>query len=280
MGAPAGYGREVCHAQAGHSGFAITRHDGIMDAKDTVCQVAMLSIRSEDMLAYYTADQFATGFKKRPAFELRGITWNSGSSCEGIWITKRQPGSSCPSPDVMAFGLEGHAMQGGHIEHRLGGHARTIHHRGVCDWLQEVVGFPAGRHQAEQSPVRRGHLDHQSATWQLIHFTRRVGVDGLEGHALQGGHVEHRCGGHARTHHHGGWFQEDAGFPTVRHQAEQRLIRRGHLDHHKVCVTLEFVAGFMLAFQLSGIKQNRGSSGEGVWIIKRKFLQRGVMHRR
>ena len=74
-----------------------------MDAKDTVCQVAMLSIRSEDMLAYYTADQFATGFKKRPAFQLRGITWNSGSSCEGIWITKRQPGSSCPSPDVMAF---------------------------------------------------------------------------------------------------------------------------------------------------------------------------------
>ena len=103
MGAPAGYGREVCHAQAGHSGFAITRHDGIMDAKDTVCQVAMLSIRSEDMLAYYTADQFATGFKKRPAFQLRGITWKSGSSCEGIWITKRQPGSSCPSPDVMAF---------------------------------------------------------------------------------------------------------------------------------------------------------------------------------
>ena len=168
-------------------------------------------------------------------------------------------------------GLEGHAMQGGHIEHRLGGHARTIHHRGVCDWLQEVVGFPAGRHQAEQSPVRRGHLDHQSATWQLIHFTRRVGVDGLKGHALQGGHVEHRRGGHARTHHHGGWFQEDAGFPTVRHQAEQRLIRRGHLDHHKVCVTVEFVAGFMLAFQLSGIKQNRGSSGEGVWIIKRKL---------
>ena len=74
-----------------------------MDVKDTVCQVAMLSIRSEDMLAYYTADQFATGFKKRPAFQLRGITWNSGSSCEGIWITKRQPGSSCPSPDVSGY---------------------------------------------------------------------------------------------------------------------------------------------------------------------------------
>ena len=32
-----------------------------MDAKDTLCQVAMLSIRSEDMLAYYTADEFARG---------------------------------------------------------------------------------------------------------------------------------------------------------------------------------------------------------------------------
>ena len=48
-------------------------------------------------------------------------------------------------------GLEGHAVQGGHVEHRLRGHARTIHHRGVCDWLQEVVGFPAAWHQAEQS---------------------------------------------------------------------------------------------------------------------------------
>ena len=107
MGAPAGYGQavpsEVCPAQDGHSNFAITRHDGIMDAKDTLCQVAMLSSRSEDMLAYYTANEFATGFKKRPASQLRGIKQNKGSSCKGIWITKRQPGSSCPSPDVMAF---------------------------------------------------------------------------------------------------------------------------------------------------------------------------------
>ena len=28
-----------------------------------------------------------------------------------------------------------------------------------------------------------------------------------------------------------GWLQEGAGFPDVRHQAEQRLVRRGHLDH-------------------------------------------------
>ena len=70
------------------------------------------------------------------------------------------------------YGLEGHAVQGGHIEHRFGGHARTIHHRGVCDWLQEVAGLRAARHLAEQRLVRRGHLDHQTATWQLMHFRR------------------------------------------------------------------------------------------------------------
>ncbi|OLQ10552.1 hypothetical protein AK812_SmicGene5737 [Symbiodinium microadriaticum] len=67
------------------------------------CEVAMLSIGSEDMLAYYTANAFATGFKKSLAFRLRGIKQNRGPSCEGIWTTKRQPGSSCTSPDVEAL---------------------------------------------------------------------------------------------------------------------------------------------------------------------------------
>ena len=40
----------------------------------------------------------------------------------------------------------------------------------------------------------RGHLDHQEATWQHMIFTGCDGVYGLEGHAVQGGHVEHRCG--------------------------------------------------------------------------------------
>ena len=91
----------------------------------------------------------------------------------------------------------------------------------VSDWLQEVAGLRAARHQVEQRLVRRGHLDHQTATWQLMHFTRRGGVDGLEGHILQGGHVEHRFGGHARTLHRSARLQEDAGLPTVRHHAEQ-----------------------------------------------------------
>ena len=93
MGAPAGYGQAV------HSGKCAMHKLGIqvlpsldvmaiVDANDTLCQVAM-----EDMLAYYTADEFATGFKKRPAFQLL---------CS-IKQNKRQPDSSCPSPNVMAF---------------------------------------------------------------------------------------------------------------------------------------------------------------------------------
>ena len=61
----------------------------IMDAIDTLHQVTMLSIRSEGMLAYYTADEFAAVLRKWPAFQLRGIKQIRGSSCEGIWITKR-----------------------------------------------------------------------------------------------------------------------------------------------------------------------------------------------
>ncbi|CAE7252261.1 unnamed protein product, partial [Symbiodinium necroappetens] len=45
----------------------------IMGAKDTLFKVAMLSIGSEDMLSHYTANEFATGFKKSLALQLRGI---------------------------------------------------------------------------------------------------------------------------------------------------------------------------------------------------------------
>ena len=64
--------------------------------------MAILSICSEDMRAH-TAEEFVTGFKKRRAFQPRGIKKNRGSSGEGIWITKRQPRSSCTSPDVVSF---------------------------------------------------------------------------------------------------------------------------------------------------------------------------------
>ena len=60
---------------------------------------------------------------------------------------------------------------------------------------------------------------------------------GLEGHPVQGGHVEHRCG--------------DGLEDTLAH--------------------FTVAAGFKKtpAFQLRGIKQSRGSSGEGVWITTR-----------
>eukprot|EP00439_Symbiodinium_sp_Y106_P019871 s5633_g2.t1 len=74
----------------------------IMGAKVTLCQVAMLSICSEDMRTY-TAEEFVTGFKKRLAFQPRGIKKNRGSSGEGSWITQRQPSSLCTSPDVVSF---------------------------------------------------------------------------------------------------------------------------------------------------------------------------------
>ena len=134
--------------------------------------------------------------------------------------------------------------------------------------------------------IRRGHLDHQTATWQPMHFTRRAGVDGLEGHTLQGGHVEHRFTLAHFTVAAG--FKNILAFPTVRHRARHARASgspRGLEDTH-ACVTVEeFAADFMLAFQLRGIKHNRGSSGEGVWIIKRKlgspYKSCGkVMHRR
>ena len=88
MGASAGYGQVV------HDGICAMHKLGIqvspspdmmaiMDAKDTLCQVAILSICSEDMLLYYTADEFATGFKKRPAFQPHGIKQSRGSTGQG-----------------------------------------------------------------------------------------------------------------------------------------------------------------------------------------------------
>ena len=139
MGASAGYGQAV------HSGKCAMHKLGIqvlpspdmmaiMDAKDTLCKVTLLSIPSEDMLADYTADEFATGFKKRPAFQLRDAAQRlvmRGHLDHQAATWQLMPFPRCDG----VHGLEGHALQGGHVEHGLGGHARTLHHKGVCDWL-------------------------------------------------------------------------------------------------------------------------------------------------
>ena len=65
-----------------------------------MCRLAILNVGLEDMLPYVTTK---TGFKKMPAFQPRGMKQSRGSSGEGIWITTRQLGSSCTSPDMMVF---------------------------------------------------------------------------------------------------------------------------------------------------------------------------------
>ena len=108
----------------------------------------------------------------------------------------------------------------GHVEHWYGGHAGILHARVVCGWLPEVAGVPNVRHQVEQGLVRRGHLDHQTECWQLMHFPRRDSVRGLERHVVQSGQFEHWHGGHGRIllgRGFCGWLQEDAGFPGVSH---------------------------------------------------------------
>ena len=237
MGASAGYGQAVHNSKCAMHKLGIQVLPSpdmmaIMGAKDALCKVAMLSIGSEDMLAYYTAHEFASGFKQSLAFQLRGIKQNRGSSCEGIWTTKRQPGSSCTSHDVMAFMDSKEMLCSGRVAN-IGLKDTPVQFsiiRGVCEWLQEVAGIPAARHQAEQMLVRRGHRDHQTAPWQRTCTSPDVTVKALMGwkdrHTLQGGHVAHRFGGHAGTLHRSGWLQKGVGFPAARHQEEQKLVRR------------------------------------------------------
>eukprot|EP00439_Symbiodinium_sp_Y106_P054132 s3114_g7.t1 len=66
-----------------------------MGAKDALCKVATLNIGLEDTLAYYSPEDFATGFKKTMAFQPRVIKQNRGSSGEGIWIIKLAEGNYC-----------------------------------------------------------------------------------------------------------------------------------------------------------------------------------------
>jgi len=66
-----------------------------MGAKDALCKVAHMSIGLPDTLAYYSAEDFAAGFKKTMAFQPRVIKQNRGSSGEGIWIVKLKDSKYC-----------------------------------------------------------------------------------------------------------------------------------------------------------------------------------------
>merc|ERR1719473_1440239 len=66
-----------------------------MGAKDALTKIANLNIGLEDTLTYYTAEEFADGFKKTMKFQPRVIKQNRGSAGEGIWIIKLQSGEYC-----------------------------------------------------------------------------------------------------------------------------------------------------------------------------------------
>ncbi|CAE7253420.1 unnamed protein product, partial [Symbiodinium necroappetens] len=194
------------------------------------------------MLAYYTANAFATGFKKSLAFQLRGIKQNRGSSGEGIWITKRQPGSSCTSPDVMAFmGSKDMLCRVAILNIGLGDTLAQFTIEQSATAFKKSAGLRAARHQAEQTLFRRGHLDHQAATWQLMHFNRRGGLEDMLAQ-----------------------FAVVAGIkkmPSLSRAASSRAEARQE-DTLAYFTMQESAAGFkrMLAPQLRGIKQSRGST--------------------
>ena len=91
MGASAGYGQAVhdgrCAMHKLGSQILPCFSPNLMAIMG--CKVAMLSTGSEDMLAYYTANEFATGFKKSLAFLLCGIKQSSRTEARHA----RPPGS-------------------------------------------------------------------------------------------------------------------------------------------------------------------------------------------
>ncbi|CAE7198143.1 PDPK2 [Symbiodinium sp. CCMP2592] len=226
----------------------------IMDAKDTLCKVTLLSIRSEDMLADHTADEFATGFKKRPAFQLRGIKQNRGSSCEGEWITKRQPSSSCPSPVAMVFtgskdmlcrvailnmGWED-SLAPLTIKESATGFKKSLAFRphgikqsrgssgeGVCTTKRQpgssctspdVMVFMGSKDMLRKVAMLNICVE---MVWRtmLAHFTVMAAIKKTPAFQLRG--IKQSRGSSGIC----GWLHEDVGFPAVRHQAEQRLVR-------------------------------------------------------
>jgi len=57
-----------------------------MGAKDALVMINQLSCGLPDTLAYYSAEELHSGFKKTMAFQPRVIKQNRGSAGEGIWL--------------------------------------------------------------------------------------------------------------------------------------------------------------------------------------------------
>ena len=66
-----------------------------MGAKDALVKIANMGCGLRDTLAYYTAEDLISGFKKTCAFQPRVIKQNRGSAGEGIWLCWLCSGKYC-----------------------------------------------------------------------------------------------------------------------------------------------------------------------------------------
>ena len=148
----------------------------------------------EDTLAHLTV---AAGFKKTPAFQPHGIKPSGGMSGEGIWTTKRQPGSPCTSPDVMLFigpSKDKVAMLNIGVEMVWRTRSHTSPWRLASRRRRLFSCAESSRAEARQA---RASGSPQGLEDTLAYVGKGV------------------CGG----------LHEDVGFPAARHQAERRLVR-------------------------------------------------------
>merc|ERR1712087_637377 len=92
-----------------------------MGAKDALCKIANLNCGLPDTLAYYSDEEFISGFKKTMAFQPRVVKQNRGSAGEGIWIIKLKDREYCPNyGDAAAeddWMLELTEANDNHVEH-------------------------------------------------------------------------------------------------------------------------------------------------------------------
>ena len=138
---------------------------------------AALNIALEDTHAYCTVKEFATGFKTAAGFPDVHQAEQRLARCWHLDLHfKRKASNCCTLSDMMA--LMGTLCNAAMLSMSFEGHTRILHGRGDCGWLQEVPGFPDARHQTEQRLVTRGHLDHRTECWLLLHIKRRDGAHG------------------------------------------------------------------------------------------------------
>jgi len=96
-----------------------------MGAKDALCKIANMGCGLVDTLAYYSAEELETGFKKTAAFQPRVIKQNRGSAGEGIWLCWLCSGKYCKTYGEKSLGdgeyLKLMEMNDNHIEYHTVG---------------------------------------------------------------------------------------------------------------------------------------------------------------